>query len=333
MGFSQEVATKALAACMRSCCICHKFCGTKIELHHIRQKAYGGEDSFENCIPLCFDCHSDMGKGDPKHPKGKRYTEAELVAHRDSWYERVQKGISPQEMTAEDVARTITQIFLDNFPRLQKIAEETAQRRIDELSSEILKMLEKQENKNYGAFSDPDIQFILWNTERDYARFGKREMLEILASLISNRVNKNEDYYMKTIIDRALEIVNYLTPQLLDYLSVLFILKQVHLGSVNTIDSLQRELQYMEGIFFPSGIESTSLLNALGCIDLILGEPTESLAKTYDLNLAEVKSIYPQKFNVIHSDYGTSHIGTILAIINCENKTHYKFNPETWIHL
>lgn len=92
MGFPQNVATRALVACGRCCCICHNFCGTKIELHHIKQKAYGGEDTFENCIPLCFSCHADMGKGDPKHPKGKRYTEEELRGHRDRWYAKVEKS-------------------------------------------------------------------------------------------------------------------------------------------------------------------------------------------------------------------------------------------------
>ena len=52
MSFPDNVAIDALASCGRCCCICHKFCGTKIELHHIAQKAYGGDDSFENCIPL-----------------------------------------------------------------------------------------------------------------------------------------------------------------------------------------------------------------------------------------------------------------------------------------
>ncbi|MDK2814036.1 MAG: hypothetical protein PWQ08_1291 [Clostridiales bacterium] len=89
MGFPESVANEALTLCGRCCCICHKFCGTKIELHHIKQKAYGGEDILENCIPLCFDCHSDMGKADPKHPKGKRYSEAELKEHRDNWYKKV----------------------------------------------------------------------------------------------------------------------------------------------------------------------------------------------------------------------------------------------------
>ncbi len=89
MGFPQYISDAALSACGRCCCICHKFCGIKIELHHIKQVAYGGEDSFENCIPLCFDCHADMGKADPKHNKGKKYTESELVMHRDNWYRAV----------------------------------------------------------------------------------------------------------------------------------------------------------------------------------------------------------------------------------------------------
>lgn len=106
MGFSDKVQAEALAACERRCCICHKFCGTKIELHHIKQKADGGEDTFDNCIPLCFDCHADMGKADPRHPKGKHYSERELRLHRDNWYESVRnarEGI--QEVTKEDIDR------------------------------------------------------------------------------------------------------------------------------------------------------------------------------------------------------------------------------------
>lgn len=93
MSFPKSVSDKALVDCGRCCCICHKFCGTKIELHHIVPKADGGLDTFENCIPLCFDCHSDMGKVDSNHPKGKSYSAIELKAHRDRWYsERANTG-------------------------------------------------------------------------------------------------------------------------------------------------------------------------------------------------------------------------------------------------
>jgi hypothetical protein len=64
----------------------------KIELHHIKQEADGGENSFENCIPLCFDCHSDVKTYNPKHPKGRKYTEKELISHRNSWYEKVKQS-------------------------------------------------------------------------------------------------------------------------------------------------------------------------------------------------------------------------------------------------
>ncbi|MGI6585796.1 MAG: HNH endonuclease [Lutisporaceae bacterium] len=92
MPFGNDVAEKALVSCARHCCICHKFCGIKIELHHIKQEADGGENSFENCIPLCFDCHSDVKTYNPKHPKGRKYTEKELISHRNSWYEKVKQS-------------------------------------------------------------------------------------------------------------------------------------------------------------------------------------------------------------------------------------------------
>ena len=95
MGFSEKVAIEALLLCERSCCICHKFCGKKIELHHIKQKAVGGDDSLENCIPLCFDCHADMGKNDAMHPKGKQYSELELIGHRDRWYAKIKNSMHP----------------------------------------------------------------------------------------------------------------------------------------------------------------------------------------------------------------------------------------------
>jgi 5-methylcytosine-specific restriction endonuclease McrA len=83
MGFSADVAEKALLDCGRSCCICHRFRGMKTELHHIIQKSEGGADTYDNCIPLCFDCHAEVKAYNPKPPKGRQYTNSELKQHRD----------------------------------------------------------------------------------------------------------------------------------------------------------------------------------------------------------------------------------------------------------
>jgi len=101
MSFSEEIASKALVACARCCCICNKFVALKIELHHIVERAAGGGDTFENCIPLCFNCHADMRSYDHKHPKGRKYTRDELIQHRDRWYRIVASGQSRSSFAPE----------------------------------------------------------------------------------------------------------------------------------------------------------------------------------------------------------------------------------------
>ena len=103
MAFSEEVKNRSLLACGRRCCICHAFCGTKMEVHHIKPEAEGGEDTFENAIPLCFNCHADVGHYNPKHPKGNRYSKRELIQHRKKWYERVRSGETGDKEKKEEV--------------------------------------------------------------------------------------------------------------------------------------------------------------------------------------------------------------------------------------
>ncbi len=103
MSFSADIKDRVLVATGRCCAICHKFAGNNIELHHIKHRADGGEDTFENAIPLCFDCHAEVGQYDPKHPKGTKYSENELRLHRDAWYEKVQNssGLVSSETTKQ----------------------------------------------------------------------------------------------------------------------------------------------------------------------------------------------------------------------------------------
>lgn len=106
-----------MVASGRHCCLCHKFCGIKIEIHHIKPRAEGGPDTLQNAIPLCFDCHADMRTYDAKHPKGTKYTEAELTRFRDNWFEKVKGSTGVQ--SGNEVAETdklIYQKLLSSLP-------------------------------------------------------------------------------------------------------------------------------------------------------------------------------------------------------------------------
>ena len=82
-------------------------------------RADGGEDTYENCIPLCFDCHAEVRAYDPKHPKGRRFTASELRGHRDRWYEKVRN--SQGIVTAPDYL----EIDQELFARIREILPST----------------------------------------------------------------------------------------------------------------------------------------------------------------------------------------------------------------
>lgn len=124
MAFSEEIKIKAMIACGRCCCVCHKFCGNNMEVHHIKARAEGGQDIYENAIPLCFDCHAEVRQYDSKHPKGIKFTEKELIMHRDEWYRKVKQGVDKKNEKKERIEplKILHQKDYQNI-MLHKIAE------------------------------------------------------------------------------------------------------------------------------------------------------------------------------------------------------------------
>lgn len=129
MGFPISVADEVLVRCGRLCCLCGKYVGQKIELHHIKQAADGGEDTADNCIPLCFDCHAEVKAYNPHHPKGRKFTEKELRGHRDKCYERysLKNKVSDEPILkaekTEDIFshRDTTQQICWGYPEQEKV--------------------------------------------------------------------------------------------------------------------------------------------------------------------------------------------------------------------
>lgn len=86
MAFSTETRLQALVAAARHCCVCRRYKGVKVEVHHIVPLSKGGTDSPDNAIALCFDCHADAGHYNPRHPRGTKFSPEELRIARDLWH-------------------------------------------------------------------------------------------------------------------------------------------------------------------------------------------------------------------------------------------------------
>ena len=79
MGFSPTIKQQAVIASARHYCVCYSYKGVKIEVRRIIQEADSGSNTFENAIPLSFDCHPYAGHFKDRHPKGRKISAKELL--------------------------------------------------------------------------------------------------------------------------------------------------------------------------------------------------------------------------------------------------------------
>jgi hypothetical protein len=64
------------------------------------------KDTLENCIPLCFECHAEVGSYNAEHPKGRKFSPAELGKHRDAWFAQV-KSLNKDENEKEQTSNVV----------------------------------------------------------------------------------------------------------------------------------------------------------------------------------------------------------------------------------
>ena len=110
MPFPRSVREQALVLAARHCCVCHRYKGVKIEVHHLEQEADGGGNDLENAIALCFDCHADAGHYNPDHPRGTNFSPRELRMARATWHRLVQENAANTAIREEiqsDMGRAI----------------------------------------------------------------------------------------------------------------------------------------------------------------------------------------------------------------------------------
>ncbi len=85
MAFDRDQVADLLVKCHRRCCICHRFCGFKMETDHIKPPGEGGTHDIDNALPVCFECHAEIHCYNTDHPRGRKFTEKELRGHKEQW--------------------------------------------------------------------------------------------------------------------------------------------------------------------------------------------------------------------------------------------------------
>ncbi|HLG14818.1 MAG TPA: HNH endonuclease signature motif containing protein [Blastocatellia bacterium] len=127
MPFPRNGVTALLIACHRRCCICHRFCGVKIETDHIVPSPEGGPDTIDNAIPVCFECHAEIHSYNDQHPRGRKFLPEELQGHKQQWLEicRTHTEVLIQSSWSSDVGPL--QALIDELEFNKCVAEAEAE--------------------------------------------------------------------------------------------------------------------------------------------------------------------------------------------------------------
>jgi hypothetical protein len=106
----QQLVDKMMVKCGRRCCICCRFRPTKLQVHHIIERANGGTNDEDNLIATCMSCHSDVHT---HVPFARRFTQEELKGHRDALVRKVQEGRLPADDTddGDEVIRKVVRLL------------------------------------------------------------------------------------------------------------------------------------------------------------------------------------------------------------------------------
>ena len=112
-----------MVKCGRRCCICRRFRPTKLQVHHIIERAQGGTDDEDNLIVICFSCHSDVHT---KVPFARRFSVEELKGHRDAVIMMVGEGNLPAndtDDTDEAISQVVREMQAVAKPRIELLPE------------------------------------------------------------------------------------------------------------------------------------------------------------------------------------------------------------------
>lgn len=126
-------------------------------------------------------------------------------------------------LTYNDVRQIADDVFKANFLMLQGEARSIAQQRAEELITSFLVELQKEKDIEMDAAKDPDMQYVLFTAQRDYARSGNKDLEMLLVDILVQRVKIGNDELKKIVLNEAIQIAPKLTIKQLNAISVRFL--------------------------------------------------------------------------------------------------------------
>lgn len=252
----------------------------------------------------------------------------------------------------EKIKTVSLDVFKVNFYDLGEDVRQIANRRAEEITNEFLMKLQLSNDKIIEKTADPDIRYDLFEVQKAYARFGDKEMADLLVDVLVQRTEENASF-SKIVLNEALSVIPKLTQLQIDILTLLYVIERVSYTNPknNSLGTFYDAFlaPFLPETLLPKNEYVYTYLQSCGCLTIILGGALKLTdvfkSKFKELNMdtelteQEIRE-YP-KLDAFEKSWAgeslldhcsLSSIGLVIANTNFNLKTGNKFTLEHLIN-
>lgn len=128
-------------------------------------------------------------------------------------------------VTSSEARAIALDVAKATFYELTGEAKETAAVRVEEITDQVIKKLEKDFPAGLQKARDPDFQYALFTVQKEYARNGDADLGDLLVDLLVDRSKQDQRDILQIVLNESLSTAPKLTDTHLAALAVIFLFK------------------------------------------------------------------------------------------------------------
>lgn len=142
-----------------------------------------------------------------------------------------------------EVRQIAQDVFESNFLKLKGDAFDIARTRANQFIEDYLKELQEKHPEGLAKSIDPDMQYAIFEAQREFARSGDEELSKLLINLLIERTKENDKSLKQIVLNESLTVVPKLTLEHLNILSIVFLLKEAKFNNLNGLEQFNADIK------------------------------------------------------------------------------------------
>jgi len=149
----------------------------------------------------------------------------ELTAGDDATVYQAGGNINNYGMTYDQVRQVALDVYYANAPQLREFAKEVANARAEYITTDFLTRLMAKDPAALKNLADPDIQSVMFEAQKSYARSGEEDLEAVLVDLLVGRTTTVDRSLRNLVLNEAIASVPKLTEAQRRSIALVFLLR------------------------------------------------------------------------------------------------------------